>query len=96
MFRPFQYWRLLAIVLVVLAGLGWVAGRLFEIQITRHRQFLGQARRFSETVRVLEARRGQIRDRNGETVAISAPVKTLYLNAALCSNRVDQVGVSRL
>jgi cell division protein FtsI/penicillin-binding protein 2 len=91
MFRPFQYRRLAAIVLLVLVGLAWVFDRLFEIQITRHREFLAKARQYSQTTRVLEARRGEIRDRNGVTVAISTPVKAIYLNPALCSNRLDQV-----
>jgi cell division protein FtsI/penicillin-binding protein 2 len=91
MFKPLQYRRLALIVLVVLAGFGWVLHCLFEIQIRRHRELLAKGRQFSETARVLEARRGDIRDRNGNVVAVSAPVKTVYLNLALCSNRLDQV-----
>jgi cell division protein FtsI/penicillin-binding protein 2 len=91
MFKPFQYRRLAAIVLLVLAGLAWVCDRLFEIQITRHRELLVRARQYAQSRRVLEARRGEIRDRNGVVVAISTPVKSIYLNPALCSNRLDQV-----
>jgi len=91
MFKPFQYRRLAAIVLLVLAGLVWVCDRLFDIQITRHRELLVRARQYAQSRRVLEARRGEIRDRNGVVVAISTPVKSIYLNPALCSNRLDQV-----
>jgi cell division protein FtsI/penicillin-binding protein 2 len=91
MFRPFQYRRLALIVMVLLAGFSWILVRLHEIQITRHRDLLTRARQYSETVRIQEARRGEIRDRQGRTLAVSRPVKEVYLDPALCSNRIGQV-----
>jgi len=90
-FRPFQYRRLGAIVLLVLACLVFILWRLFEIQITRHQELLAKAQACSKTSRVLQARRGEIRDRNGIIVSISTPVKAIYLNPSLCSNRLEQV-----
>ncbi len=54
---------------------------------------MAKARAYSQTVRVSPARRGEIRDRNGITVAISSPVRAIYLNLnlSLCVNRIDQV-----
>ncbi|HOX57287.1 MAG TPA: penicillin-binding protein 2 [Candidatus Paceibacterota bacterium] len=93
-FRPLQYRRLGAIIIGVLAGFFLIFGRLFEIQIRRHPEFLAKARQFSQTARTLEARRGEIRDRNGITVALSTPVKAIYVTPGLCSNRLDQVAES--
>jgi len=90
---PLHYRRLLAILALLLAGFGWMFARLHEIQVARHREFVARARQYSTTTRVLEARRGEIRDRNGVTLAISSPVKEVYLDPALCSNRVDQAAV---
>src|SRR5512138_3387819 len=92
--RPIHYRRLAAIVSVLFAGLGWMFVRLYEIQVTRHREFQVRARQYSDTTRVLEARRGEIRDRNGTTVAISSPVKEVYLDLGLCSNRIEQAASS--
>jgi len=90
-FRPFQYWRLAAIVFVVLAGFLWILTRLFDIQVVRHRELTAKARQYSRTTRVREAWRGEIRDRNGTTVAISVPVKAVYLDLTLCSSQPDQI-----
>ena len=90
-FRPFQYWRLAGIVLVVLAGFIWILAHLFDIQVIRHRELIAKARQYSQTTRVREAWRGEIRDRNGTTVALSVPVKAVYLDLTLCSSRPDQI-----
>ncbi len=74
-----------------MVGLVGLCGRLFEIQITRHKELSAKAREFSSTTRVLEAWRGEVRDRNGRILAVSIPVKTIYTNPALWANRVQQI-----
>jgi len=90
-FRPFQYWRLAAIVFVILAGFIWIFAGLFKIQVVRHRELTAKARQYSRTTRVREAWRGEIRDRNGTTMAMTVPVKAVYLDLTLCSSRPDQI-----
>ena len=91
MLNAFQYRRMAVIVLLVCAGFAWLFCRLFQIQIARHQELAAKAQQYTETTRVLEAWRGQIHDRNGKVLAISVPVKTVYADAALCSNRLEQV-----
>lgn len=89
--RPFQYRRMAAVVLVVLAGFIWILVRLIDIQIIRHRELVGKAREYSRITRVREPWRGEIRDRNGKTMAISVPVKAVYLDLTLWSSRPEQI-----
>lgn len=91
MFKPFQYRRLAGLALFGIALFVCLGCRLYNIQIERHGRLAAEARRFTDTTRVLEACRGQVRDRHGKTLAISVPMKTVYANLALCSNRVEQV-----
>jgi len=89
--RPFQYRRLAAVVLVVLAGFIWLFVRLFDTQVIRHRELVSKARQYSRITRVREPWRGEIRDRNGTTMAVSVPVKAVYLDLTLCSSRPEQI-----
>jgi cell division protein FtsI (penicillin-binding protein 3) len=79
------------IVTLLLVGMACILVRLYVIQVTRHKELLAKARHFSDTTRVWEPQRGEIRDRNGRTLAISVAVKAVYVNPGICSNRVDQV-----
>jgi cell division protein FtsI (penicillin-binding protein 3)/stage V sporulation protein D (sporulation-specific penicillin-binding protein) len=90
-FKPLQYRRLVMIVFLLLAALGWMFTHLYSIQVLRHRELLSQAQKFSHTTRTLVPHRGEIRDRNGVVLAISNPVKEVYINLQLCSNRVERV-----
>jgi cell division protein FtsI (penicillin-binding protein 3) len=91
MFSSFQYRRLGAIMVVMLAGLGWLICRLFEIQVGRHQELLVKARHFSQTTQILEACRGKILDRSGRVLANSVPAKTIYADMTLSSNRVERI-----
>jgi len=82
---------LAGIILVMVAGFGWLYYRLFEIQIARHGELQAKARQFTETTRIIEACRGKILDRNGRVLANSVPAKIIYANLTLCSNRVEQI-----
>lgn len=55
-----------------LAGLGW---RLVELQVVRHAEFRAKAAEKHLRTRELAARRGDIRDVNGEALATSRPVR---------------------
>lgn len=93
MLRPFQYQRLCAVVAALLGlffGLGW---RLYDIQVRRHRELSERAERYTRAIRVIEPWRGEIRDRSGRRLALSAPEKTVWLNLGVCGDDVE--GVAR-
>jgi cell division protein FtsI/penicillin-binding protein 2 len=83
--------RFAAIITMVILAFAWLGYRLFCIQVIRHTELAGKARAFDNTTSVLAAWRGIIYDRNGLVLAISYPAKTVYLNAALLKNDVEQI-----
>lgn len=75
-----QHWRYGVVVLSVFSVVTVLSWRLVDLHVV-DREFLrtqGDAR----TVRVenIEAHRGMITDRNGEALAVSTPVQTLWVN----------------
>ncbi|MCK6570830.1 PASTA domain-containing protein [Myxococcota bacterium] len=66
--------------MVVFLGLGIVAilGRAFYLQVTRHDDFMKRSEGQHRTQLKLTANRGDILDRNGQPLAISAPVASVY------------------
>lgn len=73
-------WRSAAVTVMFVAGAALMLARAFELQVMR-KDFLqdqGQARH----VRVVEipAHRGMITDRNGEPLAVSTPVASVWVN----------------
>lgn len=76
------HWRYGVVMMFVLAGVVALSWRLVDLHVI-DQEFLrnqGDAR----TVRVesIEAHRGMITDRNGEALAVSTPVQTLWVNPA--------------
>ena len=73
-------WRRRLLLVVVLSGFAALLGRGIYLQ-SYHKSFLqekGDAR-YSRTL-VLSAQRGKITDRNGELLAISSPVESVWAN----------------
>ncbi len=72
--------RRLTVQLLFLLGMGLLAARAVELQVFKH-DFL-QQQALSRHTRVLEipAHRGDILDRNGEPLAISTPVASIWAN----------------
>lgn len=78
--RPRWVWRSTFVCALFATGALAMAGRAFELQVL-NKEFLqdqGQARH----VRVMEmpAHRGMITDRNGEVLAVSTPVASVWVN----------------
>lgn len=73
-------WRRQVLLVLVLAGFAVLVGRSVYLQST-HKQFLQQKgdARYSRTL-TLPAHRGMITDRNGEPLAISTPVESIWAN----------------
>lgn len=71
-------WRRRLLLVAVLAGFAVLIGRSVYLQST-HKQFLQQKgdARYSRNI-TLPSHRGMIRDRNGEPLAISTPVESIW------------------
>lgn len=91
MLSAFQFRRIALLGALLILGFVWLEYRLVDLQILRHEELLAEAERYTRTVRRLEPVRGEIRDRNGRPLVVSGPVKTVYANLALCTNRLDAV-----
>ncbi|MBI3171325.1 MAG: penicillin-binding protein 2, partial [Hydrocarboniphaga effusa] len=77
--REVGRWRRIAVLAALALGALMVLGRAFELQVVQ-RDFLTREgnKRALRTVAV-PAYRGAIRDRNGEALALSAPVESLWV-----------------
>ncbi len=67
-----------------------LAYRLVEIQVLRHEELSRKARRYTEARRAIEAWRGQILDCNRTVLAISVPIKRVYIAPAFCAKHVEE------
>jgi len=78
LFIRLPVWRARVVLLTLLASFGVLAGRAVYLQAvnTDFLQMKGESR-FSRVLEV-PATRGRILDRNGEAVAISTPVKSIW------------------
>ncbi len=80
--------------LALLAGFAALACRLVELQVLRHEELRHLARNNISREMVQEPRRGDILDRNGNPLATSIRVKTVYADPTLISNRFPEVARS--
>lgn len=87
-----QFWRHLLVLILLILLFGLIGARAITLQVT-DRDFLqsqGEAR--MERVDSISASRGMILDRNGEPLAVSAPLTTLWADPRL----FDQENVAQL
>lgn len=84
-------WRRRLLLVLVLAGFVVLVARSVYLQST-HKQFLQQKgdARYSRTI-VLPAHRGMITDRNGEPLAISTPVESIWASPPDLQMNKEQV-----
>jgi len=75
---------LLACLIALFGGLGY---RLVDLQVMRHDELLKQAEKKTERVISETAKRGDILDVNGNLLATSIPVKTVWANPDLIANQ---------
>jgi cell division protein FtsI/penicillin-binding protein 2 len=66
------------------ACLGW---RLLDLQVVRHSKLLAEAERRTERKIWQPAKRGDILDANGNPLATSIPVKTVWVNPAVIAGQ---------
>jgi cell division protein FtsI (penicillin-binding protein 3) len=84
-------WRRRVLLIMVLAGFAVLIGRSVYLQST-HKQFLQQKgdARYSRTIN-LPSHRGMIKDRNGEPLAISTPVESIWASPPDLKMNKEQV-----
>lgn len=88
--HSFRVRQLVLFGLLILAAVGLV-GRAVDLQLVDH-GFLAQQgdQRFSRVVAVV-AHRGNITDRNGEPLAVSTPVDSVWVDPKQLQNNMDQL-----
>ncbi len=89
MWRSSQYRRLWALGILLALGFGAVDFRLYRLQVARHAALARKARGLTELRETLVPWRGDIVARDGAVLVTTAPVKAVYLDLALCEDRVD-------
>jgi len=77
--RGFQY-RCIVLCSILVIGLSVLSGRLIQIQLVERHRYAESAARAFRRVEKIPAYRGWIVDRNGEALAKSIPVATLYVD----------------
>ena len=79
--------RLLSIVGVIALCLSVVLGRAFQIQVLKGKHFQQLALSQQQRTVNLEPKRGKIMDRNGRILAISVPVRSLFVRPVEISSK---------
>ncbi len=75
-------WRMATVGALILLGLGIVASRAFYLQSLHTDYLQGKGDAISNRNLTLPAHRGMVSDRNGEPLAISTPVESLWARPA--------------
>jgi cell division protein FtsI (penicillin-binding protein 3) len=81
--EPVFAWRLLMVGIVLGAAMLTLAWRLIDLQVIKHEFLNGEGDLRTVRTQSIYATRGNIFDRNGEPLAISAPVYTIHANPRL-------------
>lgn len=89
--QPFQNRRLVLmafLLFVAFCGLGY---RLVDLQVMQHEVLKAKANAQVRQTRLLEPRRGDIRDALGNLLATSRPVKTVFADPVLIGDRQAEI-----
>lgn len=78
--RALPPWRYRFMLLVILAAMLVLIGRIVDLQVLDHEFLQGQGDARTLRVESIDAHRGMITDSDGEPLAISTPVVTLWAN----------------
>ncbi|MFZ9641930.1 MAG: peptidoglycan D,D-transpeptidase FtsI family protein [Candidatus Methylopumilus sp.] len=85
-------WRRRLLLVLVLLGFAALIGRAIFLQGMRHSFLQKQGDARTTRAMTLYAHRGMITDRNGEPLAISSPVESIWANPADAQASQEQVG----
>ncbi len=88
--RSYRWRSSLVLALVLLGAVGLVA-RAVELQLLDHGFLASQGDARSMRVAKIAAHRGAITDRNGEPLAVSTPVDSVWVNPQELNDNIDQL-----
>ena len=84
-------WRSIVILGLVLLGAAGLVARAVELQLLDHGFLASQGDARSMRVVKIAAHRGAITDRNGEPLAVSTPVDSVWVNPQELNDNIDQL-----
>ena len=84
-------WRSIVVLVLVLSGASLLVARAVELQLLDHGFLAGQGDARSMRVVKIAAHRGAITDRNGEPLAVSTPVDSVWVNPQELNDNIDQL-----
>jgi cell division protein FtsI (penicillin-binding protein 3) len=84
-------WRSAVVLGLVVLGAAGLAARAVELQLLDHAFFAKQGDDRSMRVVKIAAHRGAITDRNGEPLAVSTPVDSIWVNPQELDDNIDQL-----
>ena len=85
--QPFQNRRLVLMVFLLFVAFCGLGYRLVDLQVIQHEALRAKATAQVRQTRLLEPRRGDIRDVRGNLLATSRPVKTVFADPVLIGGR---------
>jgi cell division protein FtsI (penicillin-binding protein 3) len=88
--RSYRWRSLLVLVLVGAGAMGLVA-RAVELQLVQHGDLARRGDQASMRIVKMTAHRGVITDRNGEPLAMSTPVDSIWVNPEELGDNIDQL-----
>ncbi len=84
-------WRSMLVLTLVVLGAAGLAARAVELQLVDHGFLAKQGDDRSLRVVKIAAHRGAIMDRNGEPLALSTPVDSIWVNPQEINENIDQL-----
>jgi len=84
-------WRSMLVFVLVVLGAAGLAARAVELQLVEHGFLARQGDERSLRVVKIAAHRGAITDRNGEPLALSTPVDSIWVNPQEVNDNIDQL-----
>jgi cell division protein FtsI (penicillin-binding protein 3) len=84
-------WRSMLVFVLVVLGAAGLAARAVELQLVEHGFLAKQGDERSLRVVKIAAHRGAITDRNGEPLALSTPVDSIWANPRELNENIDQL-----
>jgi cell division protein FtsI/penicillin-binding protein 2 len=90
--------RLLFLSIILGAGAVLVAARLFSVQVLEYKRYEARSRDQTQKRKIVVAKRGTIRDRNGNALAVSmdAPIDVKSEMLGVATKKADKAAVKRV
>jgi stage V sporulation protein D (sporulation-specific penicillin-binding protein) len=91
MFQAFQYRRLVLFGVILLLAFSAIEWRLYYLQVVRYQELARKSYPYFEVRKTTQPVRGEIRDCHDRLLAISRPVKNVFINPVLLGDRTNEM-----